>query len=52
VIFCTGEPLLFRSHPVRGLPCFLDPGATLLGASFVDVRKSGIYDIWAGVEAP
>jgi hypothetical protein len=41
-VFCSGDPLLFSAHPVRGL-------STLL---VVDVLKSGIYDLWAAVEAP
>jgi hypothetical protein len=44
--FCTGDPLLFSAHPVRGLPCCPDRGSTRLGALVVDVLKSGIYDLW------
>jgi hypothetical protein len=51
-VFCSGDPLLFSAHPVRGLPCCPDRGSTLLGALVVDVPKSGIYDLWAAVEAP
>jgi hypothetical protein len=50
--FCTGDPLLFSAHSVRGLPCLPDSGSTLLGALVVDVLKSGIYDIRAAVETP
>ena len=51
--FCTGDPLLlFSAHPVCDLYCCLDCGSTLLGALVVDVLKSGIYDLWAAVEAP
>jgi len=39
----------FSAHPVRGLPCCPDRVSTLL---VVDVLKSGIYDLWAAVEAP
>jgi NAD(P)-dependent dehydrogenase (short-subunit alcohol dehydrogenase family) len=35
-----------------GLRFAPDRGSTLLGALVVDVLKSGIYDIWAAVEAP
>ena len=48
--FCTGDPLLFSAH--RILRCCPDRGGTLLGALVVDVPKSGIYDLWAAVEAP
>ena len=49
--------LYWRSAPMpqpSGLRFALlsGPGATLLGALFVDVLKSGIYDLWAAVEAP
>ena len=47
--FCTGDPLLFSAHPVRGLPCCPARVSTLL---VVDVLKGGIYDLWAAVEAP
>jgi hypothetical protein len=47
--FCTGDPLPFSAHPVRGLPCCPDRVSTLL---VVDVLKSGIYDLWAAVEPP
>jgi hypothetical protein len=35
-----------------GLRFAPDRGSTLLGALVVGVLKSGIYDIWAAVEAP
>src|SRR3982074_1511870 len=44
--FCTGDPLLFSGHPVRGLSCCPDRVSTLL---VVDVLKGGIYDLWAAV---
>jgi hypothetical protein len=43
--FC--DPLLFSTHPDRGLPCCPDCVSIV-----VDVPKSGIYDLWAVVEAP
>jgi hypothetical protein len=45
--FLSCDPLLFSAHPVRGLPCCLDYVSIV-----VDVPKSGIYDLWAAVEAP
>ena len=48
--------LAIRSYSaaIRSAVCLAvrTPGATLLGALFVDVLKSGIYDLWAAVEAP
>ena len=47
--------LAIRSYsaPIRSaVPCCPDRGTTLPGALVVDVLKSGIYDIWAAVEAP
>lgn len=48
-VFCSGDPLLFSAHPVRGLPCCPDHVSNLLGALVVDVLKSGIYDLWVAV---
>ena len=45
----TGDPLLLSA---RGSPCCRERGNTLLGVLVVDVLKSGIYDLWAAVEAP
>jgi hypothetical protein len=44
--FLSCDPLLF-SCPSGPLPCCLDYVSTV-----VDVPKSGIYDLWAAVEAP
>jgi hypothetical protein len=49
--FFAGDPLLFSTHPVRGA-LLSRPREQSARHMIVDVLKSGIYDLWAAVEAP